>query len=72
MKQTGPISEYKLDDVDDDGAALAVRAVFVTGFVWHATSLSRVQTLGLPQGLPFRFFSESRQLPETKFRPKFR
>ena len=25
-----------------------------------------------PQGLPFRFFSESRRLPETKFRPKFR
>ena len=24
------------------------------------------------QGLPFRFFTESRQLPETKFRPKFR
>ena len=24
-----------------------------------------------PQGLPFRFFSESRRLPETKFRPKF-
>ena len=24
------------------------------------------------QGLPFRFFSESRRLPETKFRPKFR
>ena len=23
------------------------------------------------QGLPFRFFTESRQLPETKFRPKF-
>ena len=24
------------------------------------------------QGSPFRFFSESRRLPETKFRPKFR
>jgi len=24
------------------------------------------------QGLPFRFFTESRQLPETKFWPKFR
>ena len=24
------------------------------------------------QGSPFRFFIESRQLPETKFRPKFR
>ena len=30
------------------------------------------QILWLEQGLPFRFFSESRQLPEMKFRPKFR
>ena len=43
------------------------------GLWWHArhgppTSRLRASS----QGLHFRFFTESRQLPETKFRPKFR
>ena len=60
-------------DLEALGSRLHLQALHAADKLQQANSYQLVEPLAaaLRPGLPFCFFFESRQLPETKFRPKF-